>query len=291
MTVGWRSWRWVWVMRQMAVQVPWQWALRALWIGQMTNALVPAKLGEAVKLGLLKRRGVPIGLGAILILVDRLLDGMSIALLGLTGWVGMQWAGGHISYWVGGAVLLGALAFLGLGVAIMVIPQWAWVPPRIAQCPQWIQPALTDWLAHAQQVRKRSHVRLVGTGLGIGALNWVGEMGLLWGIAKVMGVSMPWWLAVLTVAFTAFGGLVLSAPAGVGTVHFLLMTALVSGGIPSASAGVVTLWMHASGLIIQVIMGAMGVGVMPHTGRRGTMPTAQTDSTGDSISSPPSDTP
>ncbi|NDD67094.1 UPF0104 family protein, partial [bacterium] len=77
MTVGWRSWRWVWVMRQMAVQVPWQWALRALWIGQMTNALVPAKLGEAVKLGLLKRRGVPIGLGAILILVDRLLDGMS----------------------------------------------------------------------------------------------------------------------------------------------------------------------------------------------------------------------
>jgi len=261
MTVGWRALRWTWVIRQMAVSMPWQRALGALWMGQMTNALVPAKLGEAVKLGVLKRGGVPIGLGAILILTDRLLDGLSIAILGLVGWGGMGWVGGRISPWVGGSVVLGALGFVGLGLAMMVMPQWAWVQKGVARCPQLMQPLLTDWLAHAQQVRKRSTIKLVGLGLGLGALNWMGEMVLLWGIAKMMGVEMAWWLAMLTVAFTAFGGLVLSAPAGVGTVHFMIITALGSGGVAAVSAGVVALWMHAVGVLIQVMMGMVSVGL------------------------------
>jgi len=259
-----RALRWQLVIRQMGGLVSWRVSLRALWLGQMTNVLLPAKLGEAVKLGMLKRGGVPIGLGATWVLMDRLLDGLSIAGLGAIGWWGMHRMGGAVANWVGMAVLSGACLFICIGMGVMILPQLQWVHRGLGRLPLKIQPLMTEWLGHIQLIRQRMNVALGLGGLALGTLNWMGEMGMLWGMAGLVGVSIPWWMLVVGVAFTAFGGLVLSAPAGVGTVHFLLMTVLVSGGIDSESAGAMAIWMHGSGLLLQLLFGGVAYLIRPY---------------------------
>jgi uncharacterized membrane protein YbhN (UPF0104 family) len=254
-----RSARWSLLLPEHAVGVPT--LFRALVVGFTVNNLLPLRMGEVARAYLLSRWcRVPYGTTVASLVVERVLDGLSLALLLLTAlWLvpaapGYLLAVGGIAAggFFGGATLLAIAAWRAdalIGLATFVA---RWLPPRFGQVLSSLAANFARSLALVHDPGRL--VRL----LALSLVAWCSELGLFFALMFSVGISGTYPQALLVGSAANFATLLPSSPGYAGTFDAALTrvaqdSLALSAGIAAAYDIVV----HATLFLPVVLVGTL----------------------------------
>jgi uncharacterized membrane protein YbhN (UPF0104 family) len=216
-------------------------------LGYAVNNVLPARLGEVARAGLLGERiGMPFVQSLTVTLLERILDGWTMLLLFSVGL--LLTPVGH------GMLETAYLAGLIFGAASVGIVTMLLVPYRVAAfVSQLAGRARSDW----QEPAWRFCIS-VANGLGylrrpvdaarVGLLSlvvWLLETGMFLMVLPAFGLPMRFDWAVLAMAVTNLGILIPSTPGYVGPFHYFCMQTLVLLGVASVTATSYAIAVHA----------------------------------------------
>ena len=257
-----RSARWGLLLPQQSV--PTSTLFRTLVVGFTANNVLPVRMGEVARAYLLARWcGVPYGSTLASLVVERILDGLSLALLLLVSLTVLP------SRAPGYLLAAGALAGAGFCAGGLLVAVAAWRSSAILRVTRWVARPLPRGLAGLVErlatsfagelafVRGRHRLGMI---LGLSVLAWCLELGLFY--VLMLGFALP---ASLPLAFLVgsaanFATLVPSSPGYVGTFDGALIKVLTDSAgvaIDPALAGAYALVVHATLFLPVIILGTL----------------------------------
>jgi uncharacterized protein (TIRG00374 family) len=207
-------------------------------VGYAANNVLPARLGELVRAGLLAdRAGIPLSQALAITFLERVLDGWVLLLLLGAGCLTVP-----VPAWVGNVVLVGATVFVAATLLILFC----------VLTPNWML-ALTARAGglFGDRIRDRA-LRLVMRAagglaclrrprntlfLGIQSLLvWLFEAGMFLLLFPAFGIAGDIWWAIWAMTVTNLGIIVPSSPGYIGTFHVVCQQALIVVGVAEATA-------------------------------------------------------
>ena len=256
----------------------------ALLVGLTVNNVLPFRMGEIARAYLLARWGqVPYGSTAASLVVERVLDGLSLALLLL---VSLTLVAAPTYLLVGGAIA--AVLFVGCAV-LLALAAWRadsviWAAQMVAKRlpPRWGAPIERVAGHFARSLAVVHDPARLARVLGLSLLAWGFELGLFYVLMlsmRLVDASYP--LALLVGSAANFATLVPSSPGYVGTFDGVLIRVLQDAS--SVSAGQATAFdvvVHTALFLPVVVVGTlvlwrshMSFGQITHTHEREPAPT------------------
>lgn len=246
--------RWRWVLKAMAPG-PYRATLRAVTAGYFGNLILPLKLGEALRIAILRRHNSGVRAGDVLATIgsERLLDAAVLALLTsavLPRVVAPPWMV------TGVAVLAAALAaVLAVVITAPLHRRWlvrlrksVWLG-RPAELAEAVLAALTRGTA---VLRRPGHL---AAAVAWTLLIWVFEALVLWCGARALDLPVSYPAAVVVTLLYTFGLLIPSAPVQVGTHQALAVLFLAPFGVGEAAAVSLSLLLQAVSLTVLGLSG------------------------------------
>lgn len=202
-------------------------------LGYAVNNVVPARLGELARAGMLAQTsGLPFVHSLSVTFLERILDGLALLLL-------LVVAGAMFPEitWLGATLRVGGLVF---GVAALCVVLAIVAPSAIltvaSRASQIFGARVHDLLVGAvsQLVAGVSYLRSLSSAAAIAGLSllvWLLEGGMFLAILPAFGVSPDPWLALVAMCVTNLGILAPSTPGFIGPFHFFCMTTLAAVGV------------------------------------------------------------
>jgi len=243
--------RWQWLYPENAVALPWTVHFSTLLIGQMLNLVVPVRLGEVARLGLMAQEHRPVGMTLGTIATEKALDLVATGLLLLVSlpvavfptWLGANAGKSALITGIALLVMLGLLAQFRVAIlhALSGLPE-----------PRW------RLLAHLWRGSLRLFATLLeGIGgvvgkrflpvAGLTAVIWLLSVGVIYAVLLGFGRGDLWRAApVLSVALI-FSNLAPTPPALIGVVTAVTEGILVPFGVFPSDA-------FAIGVILNVVL-------------------------------------
>lgn len=221
--------------------------LRLIYIGQMVNAAIPARLGEIARAYLLARTESISGayvLGTIVL--EKSLDSLMLLLVVLVTSIFMPFPS-----WVKGSSLVVSGGMAALLVIMTVLSRWegrlpAWVARAVGPS-SWlgrlgIVPAIRRAALSLRPLRSaRMNLVLWGWSAGNWALMILTNVLVFW----AFGLRLPWTAAPLLLAILNIGTIVPSSPGRIGIFHYLCVLTLGLYGVDAALALACGILLHA----------------------------------------------
>jgi glycosyltransferase 2 family protein len=261
-----RAWRWTILLpeRSDGRPVPILRAVPPLLVGYLANAVLPARLGEAVRALLVARREGLDGLAAFgATLLERVVDVTTLAFIGLAAALAMG-----VAPWVVG---IGALA-LATGLVILVLV----VTVGIQRLVDAADRVLTRLGVARRSRRLLAWMRSLASGLDRGrdimrlsratvlsVLIWLLDASLFLVVGWAIGLELTLPQAVVIGAVAVLSTAVPSAPGYAGTFDLAAPATAVALGIPPAESLALALLVHLLTVIPLALAGAtaaLGVG-------------------------------
>ena len=253
-----RSARWGLLLPEHTVSTPK--LFRVLVVGFTVNNLLPVRMGEVARAYLLARWcRIPYGATLASLVVERVLDGLSLAALLLVALVFVP-APGYL-------LVLGLLAAVGFLGGALLLALAAWRSRAIVGVVTWLARPLPPRLSGLAEglalgfgrglslVRGRGRLlRLIGLSL----LAWCVELSLFF--VLMLGFALPasYPLAFLVGSAANFATLVPSSPGYVGTFDGALVKVLSdTAGVAAAQATAYAIVVHATLFLPVVILGTL----------------------------------
>ena len=217
-----------------------------IFLAGLTGTISPAKLGEVLKSGLLRRSyAVPVARSAPIVLAERVTDALGIALLTVV--VGLGAAGS----------LPLALVTLGLGVVVALLARTR----------------LLDRFSRVAQARAASAellgLRLLAGMSLVAAVSWFCECLAAWVCVKGLGLQVS--LADTTVVFcvATLAGALSFIPGGLGVAEASMIGLFHRlGGVSKPDAAAVTVLIRLATLWFAVLVGLAALAVEDRLDRR-----------------------
>ncbi len=238
--------RWQVLLRACSARASQGRVLRVLFIGQLGNSFLPARLGDVGRAALVgpeTRGGFLAVLGTILL--EKALDGVMglLILLGLALWT-------PLPAWLRGPVLgLAALTGSLLLVLAFASTQHGWAVRLYGR--------LTGWLPATRQLQARQLLARFGQGLALlktptDAVLALALSAMVWGIAALtnvvtlaaLGIAAPGWSAWLVLVTGYVANFLPAVPAQVGVFEYACILALTAAGVDHGPALVFGLVLH-----------------------------------------------
>jgi uncharacterized protein (TIRG00374 family) len=226
-------------------------------IGYMANDVLPARLGEVVRCYVLRRReGVPASAGLGTVLLERVMDGITMLALMAVALPFLPFSPGLYR------LMAGAAALFGVAVAVLVVLA---TRPVLAER---LVTAVTRAFPEGPRERLAGFAHSFFSGLaalgGVGptlrifllsCAAWLLEAGMYFVLmfAFPMTPSLP--LALLTTAVANLGTLIPASPGYVGVFDFLGRSVLGQFGVPEATALAYVLVVHAALVLPVTLLG------------------------------------
>jgi uncharacterized protein (TIRG00374 family) len=205
-------------------------------VGYAVNNILPARLGEFARAGMLtERTGLPIAQSLTVTLLERILDGWVLSLfLGLTI-LAIPVAGTiHEVAEIAAAVFLLATAAIGL---VLLAPSFfiGAVSRSTSRLPErWHDRMIRIGLDVAQGLAYLRRPRDAARVFGLSVVVWTLEAGLFLFLLPAFALPFdPWW-ALLALSVTNLGILLPSTPGYVVVFHYFCQQALASVGVAPA---------------------------------------------------------
>lgn len=207
----------------------------ALLASQMVNVVIPVRLGEIVRIGLMKQSGQPGSVTLSTIVVEKALDLVAAGLIAVSLAV-LSIAPAWLQQQSGSILLVGLTLVIGLAL-VWRLRDWMerWLARGLA---------LGGWLSEQWQTRS---LRIVST-----TLDAFGTLTDLPTLTRILFWTTLHWLLSLLTMLTLFTGFGLSLPVAAGVVLMLAITFSNIVPSPPALVGV----MHA---IAVIVLGEYGV--------------------------------
>ena len=238
--------RWFMLLQSCDARVSGMRALRILFIGQMGNIFLPARLGDvgrAVLAGPRTTGGIPAVLGTIL--VEKTLDGLIglLVLVGLALWT-------PVPSWLRGPIL--GLAAVTGGLLILLV-----LASARRRGSMLLFERLIGWLPARIQTQARK--LLTGLQLGLGSIKEPSRAmlalalsGAIWGLAALtnvvilnaLGIVAPAWSTWLVLVTGYVANFLPSLPAQVGVFEYACLLALTAAGVRQEEALAFGLILH-----------------------------------------------
>lgn len=203
--------------------------------GYAVNNILPLRLGEFVRTGFLSERtGLSYARSLGITFLERLWDGIAILAIFLLVGPDLAWARPVIS----SATLILAIALSSVLLAMLVPRQLATavsaitspLPAGAHHMSVRLTTQLIDGLDSIRSTRQCIAVILLSL------LVWLLEGGLYLFCLPMFGFALSATIALTVMAVTNLGILIPSSPGFVGSFHYFCMFALISFGIPEATA-------------------------------------------------------
>lgn len=227
-------------------------------IGYMANDVLPARMGEVVRVYVLsEREGLPKASALGTVVVERLLDALTMLLLLAVAAMLVPLSGAiqRIALVAAGALLIGFWPLLFLIVwpdklLRLVAPLTARMPRRLSDR---VAAAGGGFLSGLRVVRSP---RVVLLGFGLSVLAWLFEAGMYWTLAAGFGLPVGVALVLLTLAVTNLATLVPAAPGYVGSFHLAALLVLRDlAGLDADLAGAYVIALHLTLVVPVVLLG------------------------------------
>jgi uncharacterized protein (TIRG00374 family) len=256
--VGLRSARWGLLLPEHSVKTTT--LFRALVVGFTVNNLLPLRMGEVARAYLLSRWcRIPVGSTVASLLVERVLDGLSLALLLLIALTLLP-APGYL-------LLVGILAAAGFltGAALLALAAWrrSAVTAVAARVAGLLPPRFGVRIERLAENFARSlslvhdPIRLARL-LSLSLLAWCFELGLFFVLLVSFGLPGSYPLALLVGSAANFATLVPSSPGYAGTFDGVLIKVLHdTAGIDAGSATAYDLVVHLTLFLPVVLVGTL----------------------------------
>ncbi len=230
---------------------PYRATFRAISLGYFGNLVLPFRLGELLRVGLLVRhnRQVRIGDGIATIAAERALDGAVLALM-----VGALLPTAEVPTWMLRGTLVLLAIMLGVIVAGMLSPVHRWLMARLPER------GLLGLVRRVVAAGSRGTAVLRRPGpLAVTvlwtAVAWLGEVLVLYMGILALGIPLGFGATVVVTLLLSVGLLIPSAPGQLGTHQALTIFLLEPFGIGSGAALSLSIVLQAVAL---AIMGALG---------------------------------
>jgi glycosyltransferase 2 family protein len=245
-------------------------------VGYLGNAVLPARLGEPVRAALLARReGISGGRTLGSVLLERVVDTVTLAMVGITAAVLLGAPGWMIRI---GLVGLGIslFALIALAVAAEVVARGA-VPARLVLLvpaplrrpgsPVARLAGIVVRIVEGGGVAGRPLTVLGVAGLSLGA--WALDATIFWLVARSVGVDLLAAGAALVSAVTVLTTAVPSAPGYIGTFELAATSAAGALGVSSEPALAFALVAHAVTLLPIALAGVVALWFIARDSRNG----------------------
>jgi uncharacterized protein (TIRG00374 family) len=234
---------------------------RALVVGFTVNNLLPLRMGEIARAYLLARWcGIPYGTTVASLVVERVLDGLSLAVLLLISLAFVPEAPGYLL--VGG--VLAAALFLTVA-ALLALAAWraslltaiaAFIarplPARVGAMVERLMENFARSLALVHDPMRLARL------LGLSLLAWCFELGLFFVLLLSFGLPASYPLALLVGSAANFATLVPSSPGYVGTFDGVLINVLRDvAGVAAGPAAAYDVIVHAALFLPVVLVGTL----------------------------------
>ena len=236
--------RWAMCLRALDIRVPGSISL-AVFLAGLALSITPGKVGELLKSVWLNRRaGVPVSASAPAVVMERLTDVVSVALLGLAG---VSLLPTPVALVVGG--VLAVAMFAGL----LLASRYGLMLLRVPPFNRWREP-----LEQSQDgVRRLMSPGILAAAVALGGLAWAAEGLALW----IVVVSLGQWIGPLVAlpisAAAALVGAVTALPGGLVGFEGSMVALLRQSGIPAAEAALATLITRVATLWFAVLIGLL----------------------------------
>lgn len=211
---------------------PYKGTFRAIGLGYFGNIVLPFKLGELLRVGLLKRHNPAVGLGDALatIAAERALDGAILAVM-----VGSVLHTADVPGWVLTGTILLLAVMLGVIAVSMMTSVHRWLlrilpVTGLLGLGRKVVQALTRGTAVLRQPKP-----FIIAGLYTAAA-WFGEAMVFYCGIRAMGLPLPFTSAMIVTLLLSVGLLVPSAPGQIGTHQALCVLFLEPFGITREAA-------------------------------------------------------
>lgn len=222
-----RGHRWQLLLNAAGHRLPYRYVTGLLLSGWFISALVPARAGDAARVGLLRaplrnklgdsQAPVPVATSASTIVLERALD--MLAILALAATFGLGVLRGRLPGWVLVSYALALVLLLGFGVAVLVAPKLIDALRNVTQRPLW-QKALGFGAQIVESLRSLPRRPGAAALVVVESLYiWLCDALLLWLVVASLGT----WLGFASAAFVALTVDVIAAvpitPGGIGQIE------------------------------------------------------------------------
>ena len=234
----------------------------ALCAGYLASNVLPARLGEVVRVVLLATEE-PVGVARAVstIVVERLLDILSVMIIlvlllpFITLPPAMNWA----------ARSLGILALVGYAV-LLLFSFWRervlrWARSLLRHITFLDRPAVYQALGHLIDGFATLRGRLGLVLIALSLLSWFGSVAVGWCVAQAFDMSVPVTAIAFALVVVALGMVVPSSPGYIGVFHYLVTVALAPFGVPKDLALSFALVWHGLNYVVLSVVGLVAMAI------------------------------
>lgn len=248
-----------WFVSLVIIALRWQFLLRGVKyvpllpltkltaIGYMGNNVYPLRSGEILRLVLLQRNhGVPFSRGAVVVLAERIFDGvvmLTFVVLGLGSLNIESETLRNLVYWTAPLLLVGLAVFFIMAARPNLLRRVVGIVARILPGKlRDIALRLTeDVLAGLESFR--SPRDLIGT-IICSYGTWGTQAIVYWAVAYAFGLDISFLTALLVMGVVNLVGLIPASPGQVGVFEFFAKLVLTLSGVPDSPATAYALVVH-----------------------------------------------
>ena len=218
--------------------------------GYLGNTVLPARLGEVVRIVLVSRRtGVPATAATASVVLERAVD--LLALLAIaTGASGVIGATG----WLPFAAMLALLVVLGVA-----LPATGWVAAHV---PSVLPVRMRDVLVRFVLAFGRARPAVIVRAWLLSLLAWSCDALVVWLCAQALGIPITPGVAILIASGAAVGAALPGAAGYVGTYELGALTMAAFAGVPPDQALQIALLAHAIAVLPLAVAGLVAVVAM-----------------------------
>ena len=208
-------------------------------------SITPGKVGELLKSVWLSRRaGVPVAASAPAVVMERLTDVMSVALMGLAGVFLLPPLI---------ALVIGVMLAIAFAVAILSASRFGVMALRLPLLRRWQEP-----LAQSQDgLRRLMSPGILTAAILLGGLAWAAEGLALWIIVVGLGGEITPQLALPISAAAALVGAITALPGGLIGFEGSMVALLLQSGLSAPVAALATLLTRLATLWFAVLIGLL----------------------------------
>ena len=226
-------------------------------IGYAANNVLPARLGELVRAGMLaERANVPVSQSLGVTFIERVLDGLALLLLLVLGTISVD-----VPSWMNELVLVAAAVF-GIATAVMFVG--ALRPSLVINLAGRIGGLLsTGWqsrltklatnVTNAGECLRRPNDAFVLVGYSIAI--WCFESSIYLFLLPVFGIPLSFQTGLITMCVTGFGLLLPSSPGFIGPFHYFASQTLMIFGVAHSTALAYASLVHLSFFVPLTVAG------------------------------------
>jgi uncharacterized protein (TIRG00374 family) len=255
-----RALRWGWVFPPDS-RPKFRQAFGAFMIGVLTNNVMPGRLGDFARAGLIGPLVAPIGATGALatIALEKVMDGLILMAL-----LGVAFLLIPLPIWLGQMGVAGAAIFVGTLLVLWMLKRGGWTQRKWPKAAiERLQRGSTRYTLQKLQSRFAGGLNILGDKkhftmlLVLSLAIWLLDAAIIFVGFQAFKLTLPFVAAIVTGVILCLGTMLPAMPGNIGTYQFFVVTGLGLFAVPESQALALAVFLNIFGLALSTLLGLL----------------------------------